>query len=320
MSRYLSIRLVISTLVLLFHLRNVYSENLRNKREIEYINANTNAYDYPDNIESSYFAICAMMKNEHLDIREWIEYHKTIGTGKFYLFDHGSVPPMIDIIFDYVSSGLVTYYYQGQLVTKVPNMQVYSYDWCIQHHRRQHRFIGFIDIDEFIFIKSGKQITEILPKYEKHGGLTLNWMIFSSSGHVSRPTGGVVRSYTKCTSRDPFLNKHVKSIVNTEYVNRSANSPHWFHYNQRVFSVDVNEVVMKGFINKPTEDLFREIYLNHYITKSEEDFERKSKKGGGTGRKRDIKFFHDVNAMCNDTCPFPAFEFNFTANLSTPWP
>ena len=36
--------------------------------------------------------------------------------------------------------------------------------------------------------------------YEPYGGLALSWVVFGSSGHVTRPTGGALRSFTKCAS------------------------------------------------------------------------------------------------------------------------
>lgn len=135
-------------------------------------------------------------------------------------------------------------------------MQVYSYDQCIHYHRHDHTYLGFIDIDEFVFIKSSRTLKEILQSYESDecggkmtywwltsvnnwtAGLTLNWMIYGSSGHQSRPQGGVLKNYNQCTRYDKFLNKHFKSFVQTKYVNRSANSPHWFYYHDQITYIE----------------------------------------------------------------------------------
>jgi len=42
--------------------------------------------DWPD----GYFAICAIVKNQYADIREWVEYHRYIGAKKIYLYDNNS--------------------------------------------------------------------------------------------------------------------------------------------------------------------------------------------------------------------------------------
>jgi hypothetical protein len=42
--------------------------------------------DWPD----GYVAICAIVKNQAQDLREWIEYHQYIGTKKIYVYDNNS--------------------------------------------------------------------------------------------------------------------------------------------------------------------------------------------------------------------------------------
>ena len=46
----------------------------------------------------AYVAACVLAKDEHLNIREWILYHKWIGINKFYVFDHQSKPPLADVL------------------------------------------------------------------------------------------------------------------------------------------------------------------------------------------------------------------------------
>lgn len=59
----------------------------------------------------AYVAACALAKDEHLNIREWIQYHQWIGIQKFYIFDHQSKPPLADMLQDHVASGLVELVY-----------------------------------------------------------------------------------------------------------------------------------------------------------------------------------------------------------------
>lgn len=40
--------------------------------------------------EYGYVAICAIVKNQHSDIREWLEYHRWLGVGKVYVYDNNS--------------------------------------------------------------------------------------------------------------------------------------------------------------------------------------------------------------------------------------
>ena len=88
--------------------------------------------------QSSYFAICLIIKNDY-DIIEWIDYHKKMGCSKFYINDHSSDPPLNKTISSYIESGLVEYsYLQGVLK---PNPQINVYKSCIDKHKDKHTFM-----------------------------------------------------------------------------------------------------------------------------------------------------------------------------------
>lgn len=228
--------------------------------------------DLRDSIQHhSYFAICAIVKNEDY-LSEWIEYHRRLGCGKFYLFDDNSSVPLIGSIDKYVKSGLVDYNFGDFSYLMKP--QIMTYNLCLQNYRKRHRFIGFLDADEFIVIVNKTQkIPDVLRHYEPYGGVALQWKMFGSSGHQKRPEGGVLKNYNKCGS-----NIHIKTIANTDYVDRCASSVHEFYYRDRYFTVLTNHTKIKGCYNygPPQYDV---MYLNHYNVKSWEDFLRKVARG-----------------------------------------
>ena len=49
---------------------------------------------------------------------------------------------------------------------------MYVYDRCIQKHKSKHKWIAFIDIDEFFVLHNPKhrQLQDLLPAYEQYGG------------------------------------------------------------------------------------------------------------------------------------------------------
>eukprot|EP01026_Neomeris_dumetosa_P030727 TRINITY_DN24517_c0_g1_i4.p1 TRINITY_DN24517_c0_g1~~TRINITY_DN24517_c0_g1_i4.p1 ORF type:complete len:451 (+),score=31.53 TRINITY_DN24517_c0_g1_i4:133-1485(+) len=127
----------------------------------------------PEALDShlSYVAICAVAKDEHADIREWIQYHLFIGIGKIYLYDNGSKPPMINLILDFIDAGKVDYFYftstyqaDDFLQTKEQkdkkrgiwyknSGQVWSYSSCLKWFGHRHQFVALFDIDEFLILK-----------------------------------------------------------------------------------------------------------------------------------------------------------------------
>ena len=51
---------------------------------------------------SEYLAMCLAVKDQHADIREWLEHHQRLGVGKFYIYDNNSSRPMLPEFFDLV--------------------------------------------------------------------------------------------------------------------------------------------------------------------------------------------------------------------------
>ena len=248
----------------------------------------------------SYFAICTTIRDQHEYVREWVEYHLRMGAGKIYITDHLSQPPILDTIFDFVSSGVVEYSYS----VKNPSSQtqMYFFDRCFKTNSLHHQFIAFIDGDEFIVVNErGVSIPQALKAYEGFGGLTLNWMIFGSSGHIKRPKGGVLPNYFRCRP-----NYHVKSIVNTLHGMKSK-SAHEFRYKTGFDAVDTNLKVVRGPYNpaaleQPDRSLFQVMYLNHYAVKSREDFDFKKKRGSPNMTFKNDTFWDRLEKYCTDNC------------------
>lgn len=58
-------------------------------------------------------------------------------------------------------------------------------------------------------------LPDLLQRFEDYSGLVLHWRFFGFGGHVLRPPGGVLASYTACNPRVSAL---VKSIVQPGWV------------------------------------------------------------------------------------------------------
>ena len=53
----------------------------------------------------AYLAVCLGVKDQNEDLREWIEYHQSIGVGKFYISDDNSSVPAADMLPDLIQEG-----------------------------------------------------------------------------------------------------------------------------------------------------------------------------------------------------------------------
>jgi len=161
--------------------------------------------------------------------------------------------------------------------------------------------MAFLDTDEYIVVKDKSlKIPDVLRRYEEYGGLVLFWRQFGSSGHVSRPSGGVLANYNRCVN-----NYQVKSIANLQYTTGSGSNPHSMRYKRGYFSVDtarhrcVGPTINATVCNRAKSDpipahLFEVMYINHYFTKSLEEFKAKIERGTISGAKYTLKTFNDL--------------------------
>lgn len=243
----------------------------------------------------SYIAICAIVKDEREDdLREWVEYHYKMGIGKFYLHDNGNIS-VAAMFPDYIEQKIVDVQDRKDLA---PQLNVYRK--CIRNYRKYHRWIALIDVDEFIVTRNQCSIPSVMKKYEDYGGLVLNWRLFCSSGHRSRPSGGILRNYWSCT--DYY---HVKSIVNTDYGVSHYGNPHVCLYSHDKYAVDTDYWRVFNAYVVPRPSLFEIIYINHYHLKSKEDYDRNSKRGRastpGPSPKTE-EYFWATDASCQTNC------------------
>lgn len=218
-------------------------------------------------------SICAIAKNEHFSLEEWVNYHRAVGVEHFYIYDNDSEIPVHQTLVKYVDAGLVT-------VVDFPGLsrQMPSYNDCLSRFGKDNQWIAFIDCDEFLVPKEGGEVPEILNKYfYNYGSLQVNWVIFSSNGHEMRPPGLVIENYTKATTSAHVDNLHTKAIVQPSRVRAAGSNPHHFVMKPGFYAVGEDFEGVPNAWSKTHR--VSKLQLNHYTNKSREDFLMKISKG-----------------------------------------
>lgn len=230
-----------------------------------------------------YASICAIVKDEDKDVREWLNYHFLTGFEHVLIFDNNSQIPLKKTLSDFISNGLVT-------VEDFPlnhAQQLSAYMSALKYWGNNTKWLAFIDVDEFIVPLKNDDIRDFLDEYTQYAGVGANWAMFSSNGHVERPSGGIIANYTACLG----LNPHIKSIVQPA-MTQVAKSAHHFLYTPSNFCVNEDGIPIPGFCTYPLADKIR---INHYYYKSRYDFQDKINRGLVTqmksGRQRTINDF-----------------------------
>ena len=239
-------------------------------------------------------SITAIMKNEGLYIKEWLDYHILVGVEKFYLYDNESTDNTTEILKPYIERGIVDYtYWPGKI------QQINTYRDSIDKHANDTRWMAIIDLDEFIVPVQNKTITEYLKTLPYNfAELVIGWVIYGSSGHKTRPDGLIIENYKYHANKS----WGIKSIVNPRLVFDTKN-PHTHEI--AGFIIDENGKKMGRIIQTTERNITtNKIRCNHYVTKSFEEYYLRTKRGSAAQKNspRPIEKFtmYDRNEVYDD--------------------
>ncbi len=239
-----------------------------------------------------YLAVCAIAKNEGPYFQEWIEWHRSMGVEKFYIYDNESTDGTKKILAPYIESGLVDYVYREGKKQQLP-----AYDDCLEKHRLEARWIAVIDLDEFIVPVQDKTIPGFLQRFEQFPAVEINWLVYGSGGARRKEPGGVMERFRKHSVPGHILNRHVKSIVDPRRVFSFIGCHEAARISGR--AADSHGMpIRRNFRDRPPQqDIIR---INHYAVKSYEEFLGKRERGRARiNTRRGLEYFdrYDLNDM-----------------------
>ena len=224
-------------------------------------------------------AVVAILKFEGPYLKEWLDYHLLAGVNHFYLYDNESPDNQAEVAKPYVEAGLVDYFPAPGKI-----MQAGAYNDAVKNFKFQCQHMAFIDGDEFIYPKMSREggvsevVSEILSHYPNASGLAINWQMFGSNGQEKADySKGVLERFTRrapkdWTPPDGEKNSVIKTVSNPRRINFFSNA-HYPVYFEGCCSVNENGEIISHWYNDPV--LADTIVINHYHTKSREEYEQK---------------------------------------------
>ncbi|MBR1420178.1 MAG: glycosyltransferase family 2 protein [Selenomonadaceae bacterium] len=234
-------------------------------------------------------ALVLIVKNESRYIKEWLEYHYRIGVDKFYIYDNDSEDrsELLKILDPWIQSGIVDLESVAGVRRQMP-----VYNDAIEKHRFDCRWMGFIDTDEFIYIKTRQNLPEFLNEHfqSKYGiaGLGINWMMFGTNGKKSYEPIDVIERFTRRAPDNHPEHLQIKTIANPRMI-LYIESPHHARYLMGVGCFDENSRLI---LEHESDTISHEkIQVNHYFQKSYEEFIKKISRG-----RADIGIYRDLDS------------------------
>ena len=234
-------------------------------------------------------SLCCIIKDEKY-LEEFIIYYKVIGVDHFYIYDNDSKPSIKERLNKpYFNDCCTIIDFPG----KVKQPEAYTH--CLENYGKETTWLIFVDGDEYILPKKHNNLIDFLNEYNDAYGLGINWVLFGSSYHDKKQDGFLIDKYRFCNKEQ---NKHIKSILKPEYVDKYID-PHYFQVKNPNKYLDCKRnKITSAFNTNPTTDI---IQINHYHGKSVEEQLEKQLRGTPDRMVTDFKpHFHDINNDIKD--------------------
>ena len=228
-------------------------------------------------IKNNYVAMSAMCRDRIEYIEEWLDYHLSIGVQKIILYDNLNEIPLSVSLEKYIKSRKVDVIDWNR--DTLNYKQIRAQNHCVTNYQ-QFRWIGFLDIDEFVvLLEESTDIKTYLKEYDEHDALGLHWLLFGSNSHKARQKS-VLNSYTQ-SCPNSTVNRHIKSFVNPRNcIISDYRDPHFIP--TKKYTVNVRHERVYNAFGTGNAVIDYKMRINHYYTRSEEDyFIDKKNRGGG---------------------------------------
>lgn len=243
-----------------------------------------------------YLSICSITKNETPYLKEFVAFHRAVGIEKFYFYDNESDIPVKETLKGEIEKGIVK-------VIDFPGhgKQMPAYTHFIQNYGKETKWAAIIDLDEYLVPQIKDNVPEVLSEYERNpfSAFQVSWRIFGNNDHIEQPEGLIIENYTSASPFTWHENTHTKAIIQPERIIKAGTNPHYCVPKPGYFNVseDFQEVR-----NAWTKHSSKKLRLNHYFTKSLEEFKIKISRpradvaSGINGRT--LEDFYNFNKYC----------------------
>lgn len=251
--------------------------------------------------------ICAVSKNEGLYIQEWAAYHKVIGCKKIFLYD-AETDDTKQKLAQYIDEGFVKFIPWHIHPAQWQAYSDYITGCQFEDPNEFKEWAALIDIDEFILPMGEESIEQFLGSFdERVSGIGIGWHMFGSNNRYLRPKenyGSVIMNYYRCQDYQENKERMTKCFIRPNLCLSHVRDPHYFDPKPgfRIVREDGVELRWGDHHHRKNEDFPTErVRLNHYFTKSFEDWLVKFNRHGPDGNFRQMLDFAVMQEQSTDS-------------------
>lgn len=220
--------------------------------------------------------VVVIIRDEAPYLTEWLAYHHALGVQHFFIYDNGSTDELHEVIETWVNHGLVTLVHWP-----LPGGQIDAYAHALRFYGPSLDWLAYFDVDEFVVPLKDDDIPSLLARFPDAADVRMPRVDFGFGGHRSPPRDLTIEAYTQVADvfgRDPVKPPRVKTALRPGSI--SAVGIHTATVADDVRGPDGSPLPSQT-VGKACWEY---VQLNHYYTRSFEEFEAKRFRGSATGR------------------------------------
>ena len=122
-----------------------------------------------------YLSVLAILKNETMNLKMWLNHYLWQGVDHFYLIDNGSDDNPLSILQEYIDKGIVSYFYLPE-----QHKQLQHYRYVYDTIKLNTKWLTICDLDEFFFGLKHPLVNTIKTLETKYDYIVCNWKMFGS--------------------------------------------------------------------------------------------------------------------------------------------
>jgi hypothetical protein len=224
--------------------------------------------------------LCTIGKEENKYIKEFINHYRKLKIKKIILYDNNDIDgeKFQDILENEIANNFVEIInYRG---FQLPQEKAIIN--CYKNYSKNYDWIAFYDIDEFLQIINFTNINKFLslPKFKKCQSILINWKNYGDNNQLYYEPKPVIKRFTKpfyFTNKNMNFNKYLTSAAKT-IVRGGLNIiwQHLPHYLNNTIKCRPDGKILNNYFTFPQYSI---AYINHYTTKSTEEFAERLNKG-----------------------------------------
>ena len=227
--------------------------------------------------------ICTIGKRENLYAREFVEYYKKLGINKIFIYDNNDKnDESFDMVLqDYIKKKFVEIIDIRGIIA--PQKQ--AIEDCRKKNFKNFDWLMFYDFDEFLFLRNYSNVKDFLKqkKFDKCQTIHLNWLFHTDNNLIYYDNRSLAERFPEIDRR--YVNQKfggiegIKSILRGN-IDIEINDIH--KLSSKFISCDGFGKIehIEGITTNYSDHYY--YYIDHYWSKSTEEFVNKLNKGSVT--------------------------------------